>query len=436
MTLLCAGAFASMPYLDRVAKSLPGLQSAMIAVLICFSGMTAFLLFAQFYATRTRALVILGAAYLYLTLMGVPYLLQFTGVSLAGTQLGNPVASAWLSIAWTGGFSLFTLVYAVAQARDRAQVGTKEAWQLIAQAVAGIVVTVLILVTPIVISHTLPPAPMAKVGFILLALSALALVVTAIATRGRTVLHLWLIVALVALLLDVWMTSNYRMNGTLGWYVATGYRTLMSTLLLIPLLAELTAVSARMSTLAGLDGLTGLPNRRALDDRIEECLSDGKRRSDVLSVLMIDIDHFKPFNDNYGHAAGDEALRQVAKAINRALARAGDFVGRYGGEEFVVLLPDTDREGAKIVGERIRSGVARLPVKFAPGLQRITVSVGVASVPRSEIVSAGQVLGMADRALYHAKASGRNQVREASETLGIVRSASADKPYDGGAAAS
>ncbi len=423
-----------MPYLDKPVKQFPGLQSAMIAVLICFSGMTSFLIFAQFYATRTRALVILGAAYLYVTLIGVPYMLQYVGFSLPGTQLGNPNASAWMSIAWTGGFSAITLAYAIAQARDRTQVGAKEALELILKFVAGVAIFAAFVCAAIVMTRYLPMPPISKIGIGLLVLSALSLIVTSATTRGRTVLHLWLIVALVALVLDVWMTSNYHMGNTLGWYIAMGYRSLMSTLLLIPLLAELTAVSARMSTLAGLDGLTGLPNRRALDDQLDACLNDGKRRSDVLSVLMIDIDHFKPFNDNYGHAAGDEALRQVAKAINRALARASDFVGRYGGEEFVVLLPDTDREGAKVVGERIRSNVARLPVKFAPGLQRITVSVGIASVPLSEIASAGQVLGMADRALYHAKASGRNQVREASETLGVVRSQSS--PHDGGAAAS
>jgi diguanylate cyclase (GGDEF)-like protein len=425
--VLALGALAATPYLGNRVPSMPGAQGAMIATLICFSAMTSYLLFTQFYANRVRPLVLLGSAYLFATLMGIPYLFEFAGgVTPGSTQLGNPIASTWLTIFESAGFAVLTLAYAIVQASDHEQVGEKDAWSLIGNALVAVGGIVLVIVTPLILSRSLPVPPLHLIGPCLISLTAASLITTAIATRGRTVLHLWLLVALVALLLDVTMTTNFQTYGTLGWYVAMFYRVLTAILLLIPLLSELTAVSARMSTLAGLDGLTGLPNRRALDDRIEAFLGDGRRRNDILSVLMIDIDHFKPFNDNYGHAAGDEALRAVAKVVNRSLARAADFVGRYGGEEFVVLLPDTEPEGALVVAERIRAGVARLPVKFAPNLQRITVSVGVASMRRSEITSATHILGAADKALYSAKAAGRNIVMEAPRAFDPV-----PDPYDG-----
>ncbi len=429
--VLVLGAIGSTPYLGSHVASLPGAQGAMIATLICFSAMTSYLLFTQFYANRARPLILLSSAYLFATLMGIPYLFEFAGgVTPGSTQLGNPIATTWLTIFESAGFAILTLTYAIVQASDHEQVGEKDAWSLIGNALFGVSGIVLLIVIPILISRALPLPPLHWIGPLLISLTAASLITTAIATRGRTVLHLWLLVALVALLLDVTMTTNFQQNGTLGWYVAMFYRVLTAILLLIPLLSELTAVSARMSTLAGLDGLTGLPNRRALDDRIDAFLGDGRRRNDVLSVLMIDIDHFKKFNDDYGHAAGDEALRAVSKVVNRSLARANDFVGRYGGEEFVVLLPDTDREGALVVAERIRAGVARLPVKFAPNLQRITVSVGVASMLRAEIGSAGLIMEMADKALYKAKAAGRNIVMEAPPHYESVHD-----PYDGDVAA-
>jgi diguanylate cyclase (GGDEF)-like protein len=431
--LLIAGALGLSPSLSRPVAPLPGAQGAMIATLICFNLITSFLLFAQFFSSRSRPLIFLCAAYLYATLMGLPYLFEYAAALPSGaTQLGSPIATDWLSIFWSAGFATLTLVYAIAQSKDTTQLGEKDAWQLIGNALFAVTGVVAVLGLPVVVWRVLPPAPH-FIGPLLVALCVASLLTTATLSRGRTVLHLWLLVALVALLLDVTMTTGFPTAGTLGWYIAMFYRVLTSTLLLVPLLAELTAVSARMSTLAGLDGLTGLPNRRALDDQIEHFLSDGRRRNDIVAVLMIDIDHFKPFNDTYGHAAGDEALRAVAKVIKRSLGRSNDFVGRYGGEEFVVMLPDTDRDGALVVAERIRAAVSRLPVRFAPALQRITVSIGVASVQRSEIASGAQILGMADRALYNAKGAGRNMVMEAGAMFGAVQPS---RPHDGDAAVS
>ncbi|WP_143137236.1 GGDEF domain-containing protein, partial [Burkholderia ubonensis] len=130
-----------------------------------------------------------------------------------------------------------------------------------------------------------------------------------------------------------------------------------------------------------------------------------------LSVLFIDVDHFKSFNDYYGHQAGDNVLRQVAQCALRCLRRPSDHVARYGGEEFVVTLPDTDARGAATVAEAIRRAIAGLDVEhvMSPyGL--VTVSIGTATTTRDRALSAAMLLKLADEALYEAKSNGRNRV--------------------------
>lgn len=157
---------------------------------------------------------------------------------------------------------------------------------------------------------------------------------------------------------------------------------------------------------ASTDALTGLPNRRAVTDTLKRMVAQSARTGLPLSVLMIDLDHFKTINDLYGHEAGDEALAAVAALLSDSL-RASDFVGRQGGEEFVVLLPATATDGATVVAENIRSGIEQLQV---PAIEhRLSTSIGVATLP--DVASSGPaVVRMADRALYAAKERGRNRV--------------------------
>jgi len=163
------------------------------------------------------------------------------------------------------------------------------------------------------------------------------------------------------------------------------------------------------------DSLTGTLNRRGFASQLEAVLGLAKRGGHATSALMIDIDHFKAFNDAHGHGAGDKALAAVAKAI-RDIARKSDVVCRYGGEEFLVLLPETGPEGAALLGERIRQGVSELV-----GLSRsVTISVGVATResigPTQSRGTAGTDLMLrADKALYRAKEDGRNRVVEWTE---------------------
>jgi diguanylate cyclase (GGDEF)-like protein/PAS domain S-box-containing protein len=161
------------------------------------------------------------------------------------------------------------------------------------------------------------------------------------------------------------------------------------------------------------DALTGIANRRHFDEILErEIRRMGRIEDAPLSLILCDIDHFKLYNDRHGHIAGDECLRQVAQTITSAFRRAGDLVARYGGEEFAVIMPDTGRENAAIVAERLRKAVweRALPHHASPIDQRITLSVGVATLPMGEMLSPRRFVALADEALYTAKASGRNRV--------------------------
>lgn len=165
---------------------------------------------------------------------------------------------------------------------------------------------------------------------------------------------------------------------------------------------------------AAVDSLTRLPNRRNLMDRYRQELRLAHRQGTSLALLMIDVDHFKEYNDTKGHVAGDHCLTLVAGVIKDALHRPSDICGRYGGEEFMVVMPDSGKNGAAHVAERIRAGVEGLNMHHggASGGEVVTVSVGVSVVEGLNITSATEIalVNEADDALYRAKAAGRNRV--------------------------
>jgi diguanylate cyclase (GGDEF)-like protein len=178
-----------------------------------------------------------------------------------------------------------------------------------------------------------------------------------------------------------------------------------------PVLANLRNL-ALSETRALTDGLTGLPNRRAIEDTLKRMAAYADRTGAPLGVVLFDLDHFKQINDLYGHEKGDEVLAAVGVVLTTS-ARASDFGGRFGGEEFILLLPDTDRDGAAVIAEKIRVSVSQVDI---PGVSRpVTASFGAASIPQD----AGEptlLLRGADRALYLAKSRGRNRVETLSST--------------------
>ncbi|MGI9644085.1 MAG: GGDEF domain-containing protein [Ilumatobacteraceae bacterium] len=156
----------------------------------------------------------------------------------------------------------------------------------------------------------------------------------------------------------------------------------------------------RLATIATTDGLTGLRNRRSLDDDLDH---HGRFGDEQTAFLMIDVDHFEAFKDTHGHAAGDEVLGAVATTIGRTV-RSGDVTYRYGGEEFCVLLPRTDDATASLVAERIRRAIE---TSHLPGEARVTISVGVAAGRADDLST---LIARADGALYSAKDGGRNRI--------------------------
>jgi diguanylate cyclase (GGDEF)-like protein len=165
---------------------------------------------------------------------------------------------------------------------------------------------------------------------------------------------------------------------------------------------------AKVERLAVTDGLTGLYNRRHFFQLAARELSLARRRSAPLTATMLDIDHFKQVNDRHGHPVGDQVIVEVARRME-ATARRTDVIGRYGGEEFALFLPDTDLDGAVILGERMRAAVVDHAIDTDAGPLRVTVSIGLAAFDVTD-TEPGSLLARADDALYRAEEGGRDRV--------------------------
>lgn len=180
--------------------------------------------------------------------------------------------------------------------------------------------------------------------------------------------------------------------------------------------ARLDEYAAKVEQLSRQDALTGLANRRYFDETVSREWGVAGRRGESIAIIFLDVDFFKPFNDTYGHPAGDVVLQQVSRAIAGAVWRPADLAVRYGGEEFVVLLPETHLVGACEIAGRIEQAVAKLAIPHsASGVaDRITVSMGVAAMIPNAVNSASALILAADQAAYAAKTAGRNQIVKAS----------------------
>lgn len=174
---------------------------------------------------------------------------------------------------------------------------------------------------------------------------------------------------------------------------------------------ELEQKNKELEKLSCIDGLTGISNRRHFDTYIAQEWLRALREKSETSLILVDIDYFKPFNDNYGHQAGDECLRKVARCLDGVLHRPGDMAARYGGEEFVLLLPFTDTRGAVKIAEQMREAIRELAISHGHSgvADRLTVSMGVASTVPSEKSNPADLINEADKALYKAKEQGRDR---------------------------
>ena len=171
---------------------------------------------------------------------------------------------------------------------------------------------------------------------------------------------------------------------------------------------ELEQSNKKLQELSCKDGLTAIPNRRFFDEALDREWRRSERNKSPLSIIFIDIDFFKPFNDNYGHQAGDECLQRVASALGKTIQRPGDIIARYGGEEFTAILPDTRSEGAATVADHLREAVEsiNIPHEYSEAASFVSISLGIAD--SDGVPDMASLLKKADQCLYEAKESGRN----------------------------
>ena len=192
--------------------------------------------------------------------------------------------------------------------------------------------------------------------------------------------------------------------------------------------AAVVVEKARLFNLATVDGLTGLIVHRYFKSKMEEEFRRSKRYGKPLSYLMTDIDHFKKFNDTWGHQIGDMVLREVAKCV-MATVRETDIAARYGGEEFAVILPETDLEGAMLLAERLRVAVEEAAFKGPKGDLKVTISLAEL-YPVHNAETTLEMIKQADDALYVAKRNGRNQVGIANSDEEVAQETKSDKKPD------
>jgi diguanylate cyclase (GGDEF)-like protein/PAS domain S-box-containing protein len=178
---------------------------------------------------------------------------------------------------------------------------------------------------------------------------------------------------------------------------------------------KLLDLQKELEELSFKDGLTGVPNRRMLDSVLDKEWMSARRDKQPLSILLIDIDFFKQYNDFYGHIVGDDCLKQVAETLSNTATRARDFFARYGGEEFVMVLPETDAEAAQKIAERCQKFIFKLqiPHQQSDVSQLLTISIGTGTIVPTHSHDLRDFIDTVDRALYQAKQQGRNRVQAA-----------------------
>lgn len=396
------------------------------------AAIASFLLAAQFQVSRLPVFGVLAGAYAFTALTVAMQLLTFPGLfSPQGLFGAFPTTSGWIWAIWHMGFPSLVLIAMISRRLFVLQSVTqmlptgRALWLFVG---LPLIVGVLLCVT--VLAVQLPPAlapatapgdfSARGAGVVLLVVNLVSLGAVLAIGRLRTVLDLWMALAVLACVTDTVLSLMSTVRFSLGWYLARLFSMSAPGLLVCVLVwevsrlyRELTRAHLRLIEYSNRDALTGIFNRRYFNDRFPQDFEQARRSGHPLSLLMVDVDYFKRYNDQYGHPVGDECLEHVALAIMRATHRPADIVARYGGEEFVIVLPETDASGASFVATRVTESVRAL-ARPAPGPRGVvTVSVGCAThVPQQG--DAGdtpeRLIALADEALYTAKRLGRDRV--------------------------
>ena len=405
---------------------------------------TAVLLYNQFRSFKTRSVLVLAGGYLFTGAVAIAHALSFPGLFAPHGLLGaGPQTTAWLYMFWHGGFPLFVLGYAYHKEVESKQRITYSRRQVKA-GLAGIAAVVCAIVLLTTQGQSLLPAIMDGNHYtpalivVISCVWSLSLVALAVLwrRRARSVLDLWLCVVLVAWLIDIALSAVLNQGRfDLGFYAGRIYGLCAASFVLMVLLVEsgmlyakLVEMAEQLNRLASVDPLTEIANRRIFEDTLQQEWRRSARDGVPVSLLMIDVDHFKQFNDTYGHQVGDQCLRNVASALSSAANRTSDVVARYGGEEFAILLPGTSEDQARMIAQRVIEKVHTLAIRHehSSTAPYVTVSIGVAGrqPQRSDVEGAVRhmasehhsLVTAADQALYCAKRAGRNRAVTAAAT--------------------
>lgn len=197
--------------------------------------------------------------------------------------------------------------------------------------------------------------------------------------------------------------SKEKVDRIMDYYIQFGE--------VLAVLASGRARYLEVQKLARMDGLTGVANRRYLDEYLEQEINAGIRRNEKLSLLLLDVDWFKQYNDTHGHLYGDDCLKVIASVLMSGVKRSSDLVARYGGEEFAIVMPNTESQGALLVAERIKEKIAAVKLEHQTSpFNYVSLSMGLATVTLKRTTKSMQLIEAADNALYLAKENGRNRI--------------------------
>ena len=409
---------------------LPGFLPALASLTALADMLTAYLLWGQARAGEEPALVLLAVTYLGSAVLVAANAWLFPAAFfVAGERMGE--AAAWLWVFWhvlfAGGVTAYGL-YPAAWSRPAN-------FPRVARRSAGIMAILVVAAVTLARSGYLPALvggarfhlPAFLLGLIPVAM-VLAMVALAYGRRARTVLDTWLFVAMAGIWCDAALMHRGAGRFSVGWYAAHAVSLAASLAVLLGCLAEvnrlygrlvwrearmnhanahLRAVNSELSTIAERDALTQLLNRRAVLQHLSEHFEAWRLGDAPFGILMIDLDHFKTINDEWGHLAGDEVLAQVAARLRTAVRRS-DVVGRYGGEEFLVVLPGTGAQGVRATAAKLLEAVRAMPFGYQDRPIPVTVSIGATCVDDKD-ADADSTIARADRALYAAKRDGRDR---------------------------
>jgi diguanylate cyclase (GGDEF)-like protein len=444
--VVLALSLVAVPFASVRLGEFEAFAPALGAIAVFAQLLTAILLFSQYRTAGYAPLGILTLAYAAVALLDAAHLLTLPHF-LNEQRFAGAQTAPWLYFNARGAFFVMVVVFAFVERSALSAQTQQRVVAILAILVAAYAVVAVLIgarypdVLPVAMTarHFASPWRELIIACILL-LNAAALILLVRLARQRRIVHVWLAVCVLAMLCETCLTNlSADTRYSLGWFFSRiDWLVASSAVLLILLyntgntgrvLRRLTARTERFYEESVADALTGLLNRDGFMLQLEDDLRRAQRTREPISLLMIDVDDFKRYNDELGEASGDSTLVAVANVIWSMLGRRGDSGSRVGGEEFAVLLPETDEPGAIAVAERIRRGVERTSILHGKGarLPVVTVSIGVASTDDYPTNDGSELCMRAEAALYGAKAAGRNCVR----VQGAFRGASAETRFAG-----